>query len=49
LFLGSTESSNNATNQIGKIVPQGKFKGEEPLNKKQVDEQQERDQEQNKT
>ena len=42
--LGSTESSNNTTNQIGKMVPQGKLKGKELLYKKQVEEQQERDQ-----
>jgi hypothetical protein len=29
--LGSTESSNNTSNQIGKIVPQGKFRGKELL------------------
>jgi hypothetical protein len=42
--LGSTASSNNITNPIGKMVPQGKFKGKE-----QVEEQQERDQEQEKS
>jgi hypothetical protein len=29
--LGSTASSYNTTNQIGKMVPQGKFKGKELL------------------
>ncbi len=46
LSLEPTKSSNNTTNQIGKMVPQGKFKGKELLYKKQVEEQQERDQEQ---
>ena len=43
LSLGSTGSSDNTTNQIGKMVPQHKFKGRELLYKKQVEEQQERD------
>jgi hypothetical protein len=29
LSLGSTESSNNTSNQIDKIVPQGEFRGKE--------------------
>jgi hypothetical protein len=48
LSLGSTASSNNTTNQICKMLPQGKFKGKELLYKNQVEEQQERDQEQEK-
>jgi hypothetical protein len=48
LSLGSTASSNNTTNQIGRMVPQGKVKGKELLCKKQVEEQQESDQEQEK-
>ncbi len=43
LSLGSTESSNNTTDQIGKMLPQRKFKGKELLYKKLVEEQQERD------
>jgi hypothetical protein len=38
LSLGSTESSNNTTSQIGKMVPRCKFKGKELLYEKQVEE-----------
>jgi hypothetical protein len=31
LSLGSTESSHNTTNQIAKMVPQGKFRGKEEM------------------
>jgi hypothetical protein len=48
LSLGSIASSNNTTNQTGKILPQGKFKGKELPYKMQLEEQQERDQEQEK-
>ncbi len=34
--LGSTDSSSNTSNQIGKIQPQGKFRGKELLLKKKM-------------